>query len=198
MNQDVSGGGLGCDPRRKDQRLADGALVEVGNGFGGAVDDGTGTAVDGGAVDDGTGAAVEGGAVDDGTGAAVEGGAVDDGTGAAVEGGAVDDGTGAAVEGGAVDDGTGTAVDDGTGEGAAVGGFVADVGLAGAAPPSANALAATVVPRTARPVAVTAMSRARFAGFKGIQWLQTAIMAPGVGTVAWKDAWGRNRLSIAM
>lgn len=147
------------------------------------------------AVVDGTGlgAAVAGRDRDGtGTGAAVDG---------RVRGGAV---VGAAV--GRDRDGTGASVAvgrdrDGTGLGAAVDGRVAAVGLAtglGRAPPSANALAAATVPKTATPVTVTAMSRARFTGFEGMRWLQTAIMAPGVGTVTGKDAWDRNRLSTKM
>lgn len=128
----------------------------------------------------------------------VVGGRVVDGTGDGTEvgrcvGGRVVDGTGDGAEvGGCV----GGRVVDGTGDGAEVVVGEADAVGAGFAPPSsANALAAATVPNTATPVAVTAMSRARFAGLESMQWLQTAIMAPRVGALDRKDAWDPDRLS---
>jgi hypothetical protein len=99
--------------------------------------------------------------------------------------------------------GTGTALDgaaetvhgaDRFGPGAAVDGAGETVqgadGLgagAGAAPPSANALAAAAVPRTAAPAAAAAMIRTRLAGFERIERLQR-----GSGPRGWGPSPGQT------
>jgi len=68
---------------------------------------------------------------------------------------------------------------------------------AGAAPPSANALAAATVPKRPTPTAATEMIRTRFAGFRRMQCSRRD-RGPRAWAFAWTDVSARLRLSIAM